>query len=542
MKLSRLSRRFRMLLAVAAVLVLVLGLALIGLVQLLRPSTPNAIAPNTADAVRELGRRFQVAGNKRLQLQLGFALAGGKDMQQALRDTALALQRSNAADDLTAPPVPTGDALFDRYALAIDGRLNAANQPRSSSASTSKTAATLAALSDTELAQWESEFGKDPRYWELRYLCATGDKAHAPLAAGFSTPGDFLDEAQRRGSATANTLLVRYVELREAHAAEFKPFEPKRQPPGAGGSGASPAPPAPLDPQAAAIIARQHVEQLALLDAAVAAGPDMAWARYTRALVWFEHGEQDKGLEDLAAGNAASVLDRPAPWPLKYIADAPAQATPPGSAAVCGEIYVLGLSYSQYPALRIKKALRGTLAQIKPGDDLSPLETWHQFICRFAQGSVLNMHSASTMDGILCKHVEEQFLGALTPEQLDTLQRCRGARTAFQVSSRSAQIYDWPNSSIALIPFAGYRAISIATYLDESSDYHIFHGGELGQVFADLSQVHFPELALPECMKKYEAISLEEAQRRAAERKAKNEATRAAVATTGKAQADGNGK
>jgi hypothetical protein len=537
-------RRFRgsRLSSAIVAVVLVLGLGWVGLAGIARQEAQPSAAPSTTAAIHELGRRFHVPASKQFQLQVMFALAGGDDMRQALRDTAVALQRSNAADDLTAPPAPTGDALFDRYALAIDAALNSANTGKT------KFNKTAAAISDAELAQWESGFGQDPRFWELRYLCAKGLGSNAQLATGFNLPSDFLDEAQRRGIATANTLLVRYTELREAHAAELKPFAPpaNKPAPPAPSQGLAPAPaqtgaaqsaatPASPNPQVAVITKRQRQEQLALLNAAVSAGPGEAWPRYMRALYWFELGEQAKGLDDLEAGNAAPMANSPAPWPLNYVLASPGQPVPAGSAAVCGEIYVMSLNYPQPPAVKFKKALRGSLATIKPGGDLTPLEAWHQFICRYPQGEPVNFLAASAMDGVICSYVEENLLSALTPIQIETLQRCRGARDAYRDERRNAFRYDCVTGSIPLIPFAGFRGMAVALYLQLDNDWQSYQEGAAARILADLSQVRFPELALPECMKKYEAVSLEEAKRRGAEQREKNKREHAAKNAAAKA-------
>jgi hypothetical protein len=513
---SMLQRRALILSGSLAVALLIVGGAWFGLAKAFQQQAQAGAEPTTSSAIKELARRFKVPADKQLQLQAVFALTGGEDMRQSLRDTAVALERSNAETDLLAPPAPTGDALFDRYALAVDGRINAANAGKTNSQDK------LAALSDADLAQWESEFGGDVRYWELRYLCALNNAGQTPLSAGFAKPGDFLDEASRRNIATANTLLVRYRELCMGHEAELKPFEPKRQPQGAGESGASPAAPPPLDPQAASIIKRQQQEQLALLDAAVAAAPEMAWPRYMRGLYWLERGEQAKGLKDLAAGNAAPDCPVPQPWPLGCIADAPAQAVPPGSAAVCGEIYMLGFEYQPFKTLHLRQTMSDSLACIKPGGDLSALETWQLFNCRYALGAPLNYLTSITGNGRICTYMEEHLASNLAPEQIETLQRCRGAREAFKAARHNSFFYDGIGSSVALIPFAGFRALAVGMYLELSVDWQTFHSGEQAQVFSDLSQVQFPDLAMPECMRKYEAISLEESRRRSEERRAKN--------------------
>ena len=67
-------------------------------------------------------------------------------------------------------------------------------------------------------------------------------------------------------------------------------------------------------------------------------GSNEAWLRYSRAMYWFDLGEEDRGTAELEAGNAAPVNVLPRPWPLPYIAEAICKSTPPGSSAVCGAV------------------------------------------------------------------------------------------------------------------------------------------------------------------------------------------------------------
>lgn len=537
--------------AVAVAVLLGLGLGWAGLAAADELDAQPPAPPTAFDVVAELGRRFHLPADKQLQMAAMVALAGKgsslKDLRQALEDTLAALKRSNAEDDLSAPPVPTGDALFDRYALAVDQRLN------TFPASEAKDVAYLAALSDAELAQWESDFGQDPRYWELRYLCAKCGNPQSPLAADFANPSDFLDEAQKRGVATANTLLFRYKELREANDAELEPFAPpvkkekviveghdlgSREVPN--WDALNNALPLSQDPQAQAAIAimqRQEQEQLALLNAAVKAGPDQAWPYYMRALYWFELGEQDQGLDDLEAGNAAPVNVFPAPWPRGYISACPAQPAPVGSAAVSGALLMTFVSY-EIPLTDqdLKDAMSSSLACMNLNGNPRPLEAWHQFACRFSQSYLDNRLFAIGRDSVISGYMEADQAAALTPEQLDTLQRCRGATLAYREAALGATQDYWIDNAIALIPFAGIRGVAVGAYLVHCDNWRWQHKAVPDTLVADLSQVHYPELALPECMKKYEALSREEVKRRRAEQREQEQQERAAQAAAAEEQ------
>lgn len=495
--------------------------------------------PSSEDyaAVAALARRFNVSADASAKMAAVLALSGTGSklggVRQSLVRTSQALEASNAGADLSAPPAPTGDALFDRYARAVDRRLY--TFPSADSPHVER----VAALDDAELAQWESEFGSDARYWELRYMCAKYSQPRSALAEGYAAPCAFLDEAVRRGCATANTLMLRYVELRAAHATELAAYDPPvlTQPMIANGvelgalavtdwQALAEALPVSenLQAQAAAeIMARQEREQQELLNAAVSAGPDQAWPYYLRALYWFALGEQEAGLGDLQAGNAAPAHDLPAPWPLHLVEAGFGQPAPVGSAAVSGAIIELGYAFEPLDWSEASELLNNSLASCNLGGDLRPLEAWHQFACRLGLNNSLRNMYALAREVRLMSYMEQDLAAQLSPEQLETLQRFRGARTALLDVRRSNQYnFDLPDS-IALIPFTGARGVAVGLYLYAYETWQAQNSGNPEALFSDLSQIHFPELALPECMRKYEAVTAEEAKRRRDERRAQEQ-------------------
>ncbi len=275
-----------------------------------------------------------------------------------------------------------------------------------------------------------------------------------------------------------------------------------------------------LQAQAAAtIMARQEREQLELLDAAVSAGPDQAWPYYLRALYWFSLGEQEAGLADMEAGNAAPANILPAPWPLALVEAGYSQPAPVGSAAVSGAIIELDYACEPLNWSEVSEAQSNSLACASLSGDLRPLEAWHQFACRVGlTNSMRNMY-ALAREGRLMSYMEQDRAAQLSPAQLETLQRMFGARAALQDATRGYEYnFDIPDS-IALIPFAGARGVAVGLYLYAYENWQSENRGNPVALFTDLSQVHFPELALPECMRKYEALTPEELKRRNAERR-----------------------
>jgi hypothetical protein len=409
------------------------------------------------------------------------------------------IAQSNAAGCLNATLAPTGDALFDRYAKEVDALISA------ETAVVYDTLLYAAVVPDATLGAWEGQFSKDPRYWELRYLCARIAPRDPQAVGPAPEPAAFLREAQARGVATANTLLLLYGEVRGAHQRELD----------AAGAEAGGGPER---------MRKQEREELVLLDAAVAAGPDEAWPHYMRALYWFDLGEQGKALEDMTAGNAAPENAFPLPWPTAYVSAAPGLAAPPGSAAVCGAIYSAAIVYPLPNFIRFKEHLRETFVCLNLGGSTVDLEAWHQFACRLGESvpaELIYVLVGVVLDGMVRSYVEENYEGGAGD---DTLLRCRGAATAIRamVTSQSDYAMNRVQAGALLVALEGSRGYYVAQYLHLCEQWRLTNAAQ--GVLADLSQVHYPALDLPACMLKYEPLTQEEAQHRGAERRKQREA------------------
>lgn len=403
------------------------------------------------------------------------------------------IEDSNARDCFNAPFVPTGDELFDRYAKEVEARIEAEN-------TSSGEWTNVAAVPDNTLAEWQSEFGADPRYWELRYFCARlGQWDSQPLEED-EEPIAFLLEAQQRGISTANTLLLLYGEMRRENQLEL---EAVGDAPGGG-------------PE---LMHLQEQEELELLDAAVAAGPDEAWTYYTRAMYWFYLGQQERALDDLSVGNIARNNAYPVPWPMNYVDSAPGMDAPPGSAAVCGAIWSSSIALVQPNFITVKDHLRETTICMNLGAGVDSLEPWHQFACRLGQSissQQIFLLVGTILEDMVYGYAEENCEGGAGN---DTLLRCRGASFILReiIKSNNDQILNSVQRSSLFIALDGSRGLYAAHYLSQFTEWRYVTAAQ--GMLADLSQVHYPALDLPPCMLKYSPLTQEDTRRINAERR-----------------------
>jgi hypothetical protein len=386
--------------------------------------------------------------------------------------------------------VSTGDALFDRYALEVDKRIEATTVEQIAEVKYA------AAVPDSTLAAWENEFGADPRYWELRYFCAAAAKPGAVLAPGFSAPADFLKEARRRGAATANTLLLLDPELRREYNSQLD-----KQPE--------------TDAELAQSIAtmqRAEKDELELLDAAVALGANEAWPYYTRAMYWFDLGEEDRGIAELEAGNAAPINVLPRPWPLPDIAGAVCKSAVPGSTAVCGAITLASSDMLFYDQYHVNEYLLNTNMCCDLDGKLDRYNAWHQFGCRlYTSAPDIGLCGLEAIVVIsVARLYVDNIKGDFSPEQQETLQRMLGATTtAREIMSDCWADQDPANEKAFDNPPGSAHEAARRGILP-------IHEGNrpyaaLAPILTDLQQVHYPELKLPKCLLKYEAMTLERA-------------------------------
>jgi hypothetical protein len=472
-------------------------------------ATGDEAAAQHAAAMAFLSQLAEQTGDTD-RLLLGLWLAGGgiswlapAKSDQALLDLHQALLASNIHGSPFGPPVPTGDALYDKLALAVDRQMSGARWFETGGYPLQPV------VPDAVLAEWEPEFGADPRYWELRYFCAACMYLDAPELAGFNTPSEFLVEAVRRGIATQNTILMLAVAGDAESCIAALPLlglTPARLP-GTDGS-------MPSDPEAARMRSEEQA-QLALHNVAIAMDPQQAWAYYARADYWYGLGEQELGLADLKAGNAAPVYAYIAPWPESVVLQAPLAANPPGSAAVCGAIWqaTLFCRINLHVDSSIRQRAVEQKAAANLGGDTESFDAWHQFACRigtYAGLDPLQTKAAQDTVNIISNSIVETCGDGLEPEQVITCGKMRGAWDCFSQLRMESVLADQQAADCMQIltgmdllrgqQINQYLALCRTTKASEIK----------AAVFADLSQIHYPQLNLPECMLKYPALTADE--------------------------------
>jgi len=499
----------------------------------------EAPADTDSDLVmlRDLAARFERDG---LQLTVLDAALGALRAQEdpSWRDivaqTKELLDASNAPYDLAAPPVPTDDALYNRYARAVDQRINFALRgdealpTQMSLSGLSDDIFAQALLPEDQLDEWESEWRNDPRYWELRaftVLCrrATDDPPEIKSDERDSTAQkverlqrtrDLLEQAQQRGAVRGQTLLLLYRVLTELEDLELAPlttYETMRY----SAIGQDNPTGLPRRPeftaeqlaQSAELHARYDNAELAMLDEAVSVDPDLAWAHYCRAFYWFDHGEAGRGLMDMAAGNTAPDLRFPLPFPMDIAFASFDAEEPAGSAAVVGAIGLSSINYDfmMPPWSDIKELLNDQFVTINLNGDAAALDAWHQFACRvpFAeQGNSIFQIQPYVYIGMIRDFVWEQ------PRRNNTQTEAVKHLMGWQIAYRKApQPYGVPDIELAMVlGLAGeMHGICVAFYVSQSAILEINKGNL--HFFEDAAQLRYTNLVLPEALAEYEAIT-----------------------------------
>jgi hypothetical protein len=232
---------------------------------------------------------------------------------------ALAAERLYAAQ-------PTGDALWDKYVDAMleqwtDSMFDAAILHYPSEEPASKPAAepeNPPRLPDEVLATWEPKFGRDPRYWQLRYWNAW--QYNDQLEQADTDPDRFLLEGKAKGVTDAATdWLLLKAELKELVQADT-----------------------------AAELEANYQQRLKLLDAFIATYPDESIGWYERALLLADFGGFENCLADLEAGNKAKFNRELPIFPYSFVLERITTGKPVGSEPVAG---VVVQAASMWPTL-----------------------------------------------------------------------------------------------------------------------------------------------------------------------------------------------
>jgi hypothetical protein len=488
----------------------------------------------------DLAARFGRGGWQLSALDLSMRIMMADSEQTFLEltaETAELLDACNAPYDLAAPPEPTGDELYDRYAQLVDQRIGAVFLGeeqlgmQAMLGGLSEDSFSVALLPDEVLEMWESEWRNDPRYWELvafTVLCRRDSDEHTSMLSPDQDPSDqkiqrlrqvreLLEEAQSRGAVRGQTLLLLYRVICDLEDVELAPLTTYETLTSSTIRGTSilnlPERPEFTDEQLALsreLHTRFDADELAVLDAAVEADPELAWAHYYRAMYWFERGEPELGLADLIAGNQAPDLRFPLPFPLNAAIESMDAEEPAGSAAVAGAIMLASLRFDYLAPswLKIKEHLREQFVAVNLSGDTAVFDAWHQFACRIPysqQENTIFQIVPVVVVSMIRDYVWEQR-DQLTDEQAQTLMHLTGWHDSYMDAPRT---YDVPSIEAAMVlgVAGGMHGVCVAFYAGQSAVLEIARGNL--HFFEDAARLRYPELQLPEALRKYEAMTPE---------------------------------
>ena len=396
-------------------------------------------------------------------------------------------------------PASTGDALFDRYSAQVKKRFKTAS-------TVAKGADQAAVLPDELLAGWEDEFGSDPQYWELRYWCGT--------QAEMDNPSEFLLEAQKRGVASANTLLLLYIEREREFEDEIEntlpSFTSSEIKWGMPTSMSREEVSAEERRKSIELHTRVEAELLELLDAAVAAGQDEAWPHYMRAIYWIELGEVELAVADLHAGNNAASNRYPSPFPVAFVHESILRGEPAGGKSISGAVLIAALSEPMPPIVRMGECGRSLLVAASLSGDAEPLAEWHRFACRMGQASRLPTIAplaASNYIGLQADYVAEELGGQLTDGQLETLAVIEATRDDLKEAYRETWKFHNLEAFTRSIPFrllfSSKQTAMAKWWCGDEIKEKAYIEKEILPIFEALYDVDYNTLELPESMGKW---------------------------------------
>ena len=428
-----------------------------------------------------------------------FVATGNSDwvasISAGLHDVTFILENVGLPYRLDAPPLPTGDELFDRYAAQVHAQLLDGDYHGFIN---------HAWVSDEVLAQWEADFGDDPRYWELRFLCYDNmSYFDRQYPEHYSVCTGFLQEAIDRGIATANTLMVLYNYLRfsdeERHRAQG---------------------------EYRIEIAPEFAMQLAaLLDTAVELADDQAVPFYQRAFFRIEAGAIEEGLADLAIGNSQPMNTPSLPFPRGKVKAGINTLQPVGTAAVDGAIDTWLHYQNSQTVIHIDDHMLATLALIENQDDLYILDTWLDYI--FRQPDVMDNQAGYYLSQIivlwkLMDYVESQLPDILTPTQLEMIRRLRGGQVEYNREFQRAMPYSTECIRWELPMCLAGRSMGTSTYFFLYEAVRTQDSAErMSAIFTALNTVDIRADEIPEQLMQFEPMT--EADRKQAFKEMKEE-------------------
>jgi hypothetical protein len=308
---------------------------------------------------------------------------------------------------------PTGDPLFDRFAVAVRNRwawrlygpLGCWPNRRS-------------LLPEAIVARWESECGNDPNYWQLRYVCRKWDSLAISSCGVNYLPGDNipsvpqplwepLQTAANKGIADENTLLLLY-------AARLQDL---------GWQGT----------------AAQRAELLPLLDQTAALNPDLAWTYYLYALnsvtTTGEGWRKTETLKWLILGNRATDSLIPQAFPNSLVKPFIAEYGKPAGNKVLSGTLLANVEPVLAPIHDIKTLAKSIGAELETSGDRQLLDAYMDMLCRWggsAQSGTIDLLQLAVIFGPLTDQLAIGLPNDLTVEQRADVLQLLGMVSAYR--------------------------------------------------------------------------------------------------------------
>jgi hypothetical protein len=357
------------------------------------------------------------------------------------------------ASGYNTPQQQTGDALLDRYCAAL---LECRLPKKLSSHGDVRPNMTLDA---NLLGSWESDFGRDPRYWMLRYYNA--GLISFPLEAAdsilVSHPEElpavrqrisYLEEARKRGIADGPILLT-LLRWQEAIwiATEYEPADRplnRKQ----------------IRPSELAQFGRETIdanhaaEEAELLQELQAAAPEEACPHYYAALNASQRGDYETAIAELARGNRKPRHSRLGGFPSDDLLRRMRNGEPlPDSIAGCLIwLNAQNVSYSGYAAFqRLSRVLLQTAAERQ---DLAALAEMHAFGVLFGDdehGGIVGALLGLDVLSLTWLTASQQWPVPLSTEQRQSLTELRHKIDQLESEmSQSLSATSWPAKPPAL--------------------------------------------------------------------------------------------
>lgn len=468
----------------------------------------------------ELSARFGKADTPETRAKLRIALVDFEwenwELQDALATVQVVLASSNVRDDLSAPPEPTGDELFDRLAALIDSNLEA-------ELSEARYWGFSELVQEDVIASWEGDFGNDPRYWELRYLLANSLTPEAFGMEGWKREfyyakaehaNGMLKEAIDRGIARPVTLYLYYISLRDLHYQQMEKLLPGPSlTTSYSQERVTHIPPRPdTDPalleQTRQLRSKQEAEQLAVLNELVDSAPQMAWAHYARAMYWLELGELGKGLANLKSGNAAMDGVIPHGFPIGVALAGLGEDHPRGNAAVTA---VLIGERKKLQMFESKDRVKESILVAMLSGDLSLANEWMHFSCRLVRdnpGLVYEWLATIVHFILINTSLQHEYSTALAPGQQAVLEHMLGAVDEAYILFRDKVLDTSSLDSLGvLLVVGGTKGEYVSNYIYMYYDYQTYQ--QATPIVNDIALIDLTTLNLPPELEKYDRLTPE---------------------------------